>query len=126
MAEAILIFSLAANVVQFLDIGSKFVSSVWKIYRSGRNGLDEIPDLATITDDLRMISQGLQAPDGDDKEIVDGGQGLKELAGQCQSVVMELLDSLNKISCQTVESVLIYPNNVLLSARVLLVFSQLF
>ena len=34
------------------------------------------------------------------------------------------IESENK--CQTVESAFIYPNNVLLSARVLLVFSQLF
>ena len=33
---------------------------------------------------------------------------------------------ISHTTCQTVESALIYPNNVLLSARVLLVFSQLF
>lgn len=98
MAESIAIFGLATNIVQFLDIGSKFVSSVWKIYSSGRNGIGKIPDLVRVTGDLQMTLKGLQTSATDKNEIIEGEHDLRQLAGQCQIVAMELLDSLDKIS----------------------------
>lgn len=98
MAESIAIFGLAANIVQFLDIGSKFVSSVWKIYSSGRNGMGKIPDLVKVTGDLKIILKGLQTSDENKKETIEGEHDLRQLAGECQTVAMELLDSLDRIN----------------------------
>ena len=98
MAESIAIFGLAANIVQFLDIGSKFVSSVWKIYSSGRNEMGKIPDLKRVTGDLRIILKGLQTSDENKKETIESEHDLRQLAGQCQTVAMELLDSLDRIN----------------------------
>lgn len=98
MAEAIVIFGLAANIVQFLDFGSKFVTNVLKLYWSGRTGNGEIPELAKITVDLETILKGFQAPDGDSKERIEGENDLRQLAGECQTVVVDLLCSLNKIT----------------------------
>lgn len=98
MAEAILILGLAANIVQFLDVGSKFVSSVCSIYWSGRNEVDENLDLTKTTSDLKTILDGFQTPDGNNKEVIEGEHGLRQLAGECQTVAIQLLNSLNKIS----------------------------
>lgn len=98
MAEVIFIIGLAANIVQFLDLGSKFVSGVWKIYRSGRDAVGEIPDLAQTTGDLQIILKGFQGPDRDEEETLEGEHDLRQLAGECQTLATELLESLNKIS----------------------------
>ena len=98
MAESIAIFGLAANIVQFLDIGSKFVSSAWKIYSSGRNGMGKISDLVRLTGDLQTILKGLQTSDENINATIEGEHDLRQLAKQCQSVAMELLDSLERIN----------------------------
>ncbi|KAH0559273.1 hypothetical protein GP486_004211 [Trichoglossum hirsutum] len=98
MAEAIAAFSLAANIVQFIDFGSNFASNVCKIYWSGRDGAGEIPDLRKITDDLQEVLKGLQLPAGNDGEIPGSERGIRQLAEQCQHVATELLNSLNKVS----------------------------
>lgn len=98
MAESIAIFGLAANIVQFLDIGSKFVSSAWKIYSSGRHGMGKIPDLVRVTGDLQTILKCLQTSDENINATIEGEHNLRQLAGQCQSVAVELLDSLERIN----------------------------
>ena len=77
MAESIAIFGLAANIVQFLDIGSKFVSSAWKIYSSGRNGMGKISDLVRLTGDLQTILKGLQTSDENINATIEGENNAK-------------------------------------------------
>lgn len=98
MAEAIVIIGLAANIVQFLDFGSKFISGVWKTYRSGGDAVGEIPDLAKITGDLQIILKAFQGPDRDGEETIEGEHDLRQLAGECQTLATDLLKSLKKIS----------------------------
>jgi hypothetical protein len=98
MAEAIAAFSLAANIVQFIDFGSNFASSVWKIYWSGRDGVSEVPDLRKITDDLQEVLKNLQLLAGNNEEILESECGIRQLAEQCQNVATELLISLSKVS----------------------------
>lgn len=51
MAESILLFSIAANVVQFVDFSSKVLSAGYKLYKDeyGLNGLEETRELEVIT-----------------------------------------------------------------------------
>ena len=63
MAEALIAVGVAANVVQFLDVGSRFVSRCWEIYASNRDGTGERFDLKTITKDFDEVLHDLECSD---------------------------------------------------------------
>jgi hypothetical protein len=98
MAEAIAAFGLAANVVQFIDFGSKLTSSFWHLYKSGRDGVEEVsfaPHLQTMTSDLQNILDGLV-----DQESGDGSHddsGLRKLAEDCKAQAAELQTLLGSL-----------------------------
>ena len=97
MTEAIVILGVAANIVQFLDFGTNFVSRAWNIHSAGRDGIRDISDLRSITTDLQEILQSLRAPVNDNDELSGERTDLRQLAEQCQLVATELLKSLQKI-----------------------------
>jgi hypothetical protein len=98
MAEAVAAFSLAANIVQFIDFGSRFTRNVWKIYKSSRDVSDEILDHCKITSDLQEVLKNLQQPEGVDQQIPTTERGLRELAEQCAAVAVELQSFLKRFS----------------------------
>lgn len=98
MAEVIAVLGIAANIVQFLDFGTNFVSKAWRICSAGRDGLCDISDLESTTFDLQKILQSLQTPVEDNGESIDGQTGLRQFADQCQVLATELLNSIQKIS----------------------------
>jgi hypothetical protein len=98
MAEAIAAFGLAANVIQFIEFGSKLTSSFWQLYKSSRDGVEEVsfaPHLQTMTSDLQSIVDGLVDPESGDRS--DDESGLCKLAKGCQVQAVELQNLLSSL-----------------------------
>lgn len=93
MAEAIAAFSLAANVLQFLDVGGRIISSIWSFYKSNRKDIEQAPDLITISKDLQRVLGGFQLPE----EGVQADDGLVQLSRQCLKVAKEMQDLLASV-----------------------------
>ena len=101
--DALTAVGLAANILQFIDFGIKFVSKGNQIYRSGDGTLPENHDLAVATNDLlviqtklteRLRSQGLSTClDEDD-------QALEQLAVASNELALQLLGRLNRVKAQ--------------------------
>jgi hypothetical protein len=98
MAEAIAAFSLAANIVQFIDFGCNFVSTIWSIYRKGQDGVGELFDLEKSAKDLQLVLANLQLPIGTTNERTESERSLQELAEQCQNLATEMLNALRRVS----------------------------
>jgi|ERR1700722_18828219 hypothetical protein len=96
MAEAVAAFSLAANVIQFIDFTAKVASNFWRFYKIGGNGASEIPDIRTITADLNTVLLRVQLSAGND----DSESALRQLARECRNVatgLQKVLESLAKV-----------------------------
>lgn len=90
MAEALAWIGLASNVLDFLEVGAKFVSKAWNLYHDGEDAADNVPDLKAITSDLERVSKGLQASDAPKDELA-------QISRQCSEVAAQLLASLRKL-----------------------------
>ena len=97
MAEALVAFGLAANLFQFVDIGTRFTSNVWKIYRSGHQGLAEVLDIQKTTEDLRKVLHGFGTPNERNARLSNDECGFQELLKGCRLLANELLESLQKM-----------------------------
>ena len=102
MAEPLVAFGIAANVIQFLDFGSKLFSASHQIYRHGT--IKGHIDTKLIAQDLRGVATSLR----DSVEQVSGDKSrsedevsLQRLATQCQSICDELCGVLEKLEVQT-------------------------
>lgn len=96
MAEAVAAFSLAANVIQFIDFGARVASNFWRFYKFRENRASEIPDIRTITADLDMVLVRVQPV----VETDDSESGLRQLVNECQDVaagLQKVLRSLAKV-----------------------------
>ena len=95
MAEALVAVGLASNIIQFIDVGSKFVSSAWRIYQTGETKADfqseTIVDLKTVLARLKSSQTDPAQNDNEDEA------GFQELVVKCQRLASELLLSLQKI-----------------------------
>jgi hypothetical protein len=85
MAEAIAAFSLAANVVQFIDFGSRVTSNFWSFYKAASNTDDSLPDVEIINYDLQNILKELQSSPTSASKT-----GLAQLAQECQKAATQL------------------------------------
>src|SRR5947207_108974 len=94
MAEALAAFSVAANVLQFVDVGTRTVATFWSFYRSNRKGLKQAPDIVSISADLQRVLDKFQLPPGDGP---DEDAGLVQLARECQDVALEMQNLLNSL-----------------------------
>ncbi|RFU27505.1 hypothetical protein B7463_g8821, partial [Scytalidium lignicola] len=85
MAEAIAAFSLAANIVQFIDFGVRVTSNFWSFYKAASTTDDDAPDVETINSDLQNVLKELQSfPEPATKT------GLAQLAQECQKAAAQL------------------------------------
>ena len=94
MAEALVAFGLAANLFQFVDIGTRFISNVWKIYRSGHQGLIDIREVQKTTEDLRKVIRGFETSNGTKASLSNDQIEFQELLEGCRLLANELLESL--------------------------------
>ena len=103
MAEAVLSFGIAANVIQFVDFGCKLFSTGYVLYKSRKGLTDRHQNLEDITDDLHKISKNLQSSLHEtqvkQKLSVDELQ-LQQLAEKCANACTVLLTALETLKSQ--------------------------
>lgn len=90
-------FGLAGAILQFVNSGSKFISLIWRVYRTGNDSSDDISELHLITNDLQQTLQHLSPSEEalTDRDAVT--VGILRLAEDCQKIATELLSSLTKL-----------------------------
>ncbi|KAK4450287.1 hypothetical protein QBC34DRAFT_403202 [Podospora aff. communis PSN243] len=91
MAEAVAALGVAANILQFLDYGSRFITQAWRIHKAGSDGIDGIPSLQAMTKDLQDVLSDLQ------KQKAGDNPGLARLSEDCSDVARRLLASIDCI-----------------------------
>ena len=96
MAETLVALSLSANILQFIDVGSRFVSTAWKIYRASRERVNEQTDIHTIIIDLKDVLEDLQRSTLKDES--NNEVGFQRLVKDCRKLAGELLDALQKVN----------------------------
>ena len=101
--EALTAIGLAANILQFIDLGIKVVSKGNQIYRSGDGTLPEHHDLAVVTNDLLLLQtklSGCLRPSGSSSCLSEDDQALEKLAGASNDLAVQLLGRLNRVKAQ--------------------------
>ena len=97
MAEALVAVGLAANILQFIDVGSRFISNAWNICASGRQGLADLLDVQKTTEDLKNVLLSFLTSNEASATLDNNESGLQQLVRNCERLANELLDSLHKI-----------------------------
>jgi hypothetical protein len=91
MAEAIVAFSLAANIFQFIDSSRNLISTIRNIYSKGRDVVGENFDLKRTAQDLELVLASLRT-DTTTKDNKSGSEiSFQKLAEECQVLVIEML-----------------------------------
>jgi hypothetical protein len=98
MAEAIAAFGLAANIIQFIDSGRNLISTIWNIYRKGRDGLGEDFDSERTTKDLELVLASLRPDTTTEDNKSETEISFEKLAEECQTLANELLQKLLQIT----------------------------
>lgn len=100
MLDPIATLSLAATIVQFVDFGSKVISTATELHHSSEGALANNLELSTIISDLSSISndfsvrssgQGMHSYNKDELALVD-------LASQCEELSDKLLHDLDGLN----------------------------
>jgi hypothetical protein len=104
MAEAIAALSLAANIVQFIDFGTRVLSNGHSLYKSesGRKVLDDNQEIEIIAQSLNQLVQGLtsSASTNPSSGVSQTEINLRKLAAQCSDIASELLRAVGKLDVQ--------------------------
>ena len=103
MAEAVLAFGIAANVIQFIDFSTKVLSMGYRLGKAGHEGLQENQTTETIISDLHKVTQGLKSSLRQQEEkqrLTQSESDLQDLTEQCRDVALELLEILKKLKVQ--------------------------
>ena len=98
MAESILAFGIAANVIQFIDFGCKILSTGYQLHKSG--DLKENDYLADISCDLSKVSNDLDHVLLRSAFTAASSQNeldLQNLAARSKEVCIELSETLDKL-----------------------------
>ncbi|KIW32474.1 uncharacterized protein PV07_04019 [Cladophialophora immunda] len=101
MAEAIAALSLASNILQVIDFGSKFVSTAWKIYNATHRNLeslDEIASLNLLNHSLSAVLQDIRTQSCGTDLAGESNRGILNLSKECATLVENLVTSLNEIA----------------------------
>jgi hypothetical protein len=99
MAEAVAALSLASNVLQIIDSGTKFASIAWKIYHSGRvasASFDDLEYLPKINFDLQGVLKDLRG-ESTSQNVSQNHRCIIDLAVECGKIAEELTKSLGQI-----------------------------
>jgi hypothetical protein len=103
MAEAVLAFGIAANIVQFVEFSSKVFSTGYRLGDSGYGGVKTNQSVETIATDLRQVTRALEdsLQQQDCKQLLTQNElDLLNLAGKCKDVTSELFIALGRLKIQ--------------------------
>jgi len=101
MAEAVAALSLAANVIQVTEFGLQFVNTAWKIWRSGRESVEAVTTLLTLSQNLQDVVLMLEVEAPKNGVQIASSKGIFDAAAECSKAVRDILDSLDKIGLST-------------------------
>lgn len=100
MAESLLAFGVAANIVQFIDFSSKLFSTGYELHKTGSGATHKNKELGRNTEDLLNLT-------GDLDNTVQGNESnhglsqndlqLHQLAAQCRTICVELHGALERL-----------------------------
>ncbi|KAL8310944.1 hypothetical protein RB597_001950 [Gaeumannomyces tritici] len=97
--EAVAAFGLAANILQFVEVTGRLISSARELSQQGAKS--EYVELEAIAQQLRGLAKGIHPPqDGDDDEDpahTHTGGGLGKLATSSIEIANELLGALDSL-----------------------------
>jgi CHASE3 domain sensor protein len=93
---------LAANIVQFVDFGSKLLERANEIRKSASGQLEEHTELETITKSLARASHEfeLSVARNKNRQLTFNDESIQAICRDSQVVADKLLDALNKLKSQ--------------------------
>lgn len=93
---------LAANIVQFVDFGSKLLERANEIRNSTSGQLEEYTELETITKSLANASRDfdLSVARNKNRQLTSNDANIQTICHDSQVVADKLLDALNKLKSQ--------------------------
>jgi hypothetical protein len=98
MIDPLTAFGLAANIVQFLDLGGRIVQTGYRTYRSAKGTTYETISLEQVTIDLLHVTEQLTVPLADnDVALSRPDTNLESLARQCRDLAKRLLDVVDRL-----------------------------
>ena len=90
--EALAIFSLVGNVVQFVEFSSKLIAKSTELYRSSEGALGENIEVEAATNHLVLLNSKIK-----DSATTTSDDALDRLCESCNSAADELLAALDKV-----------------------------
>ncbi|PVH77304.1 hypothetical protein DL98DRAFT_638501, partial [Cadophora sp. DSE1049] len=103
MAEALAAFSVAANIVAFIDFGTKVFSAGYRLRKSAHGALDSNETHEQMTTDLANVINDLELSirlSSTDCQLTSNELGLLDLAKQCKTVATKLFVALEGLKIQ--------------------------
>jgi uncharacterized protein Yka (UPF0111/DUF47 family) len=99
MAEALLAFGVAANVVQFIDFTTKVLSTTYRIGQEGNKNLGENRMIQMVNDDLlksvKNLNKSLKLQES--HTLTENEGELMQLAERCKDIASELFSALDSL-----------------------------
>jgi len=100
MAE-IAAIGLAGNIVQFVDFAVKLFREGREVYRSAEGASNEVIELGSVTQSLRLLAQKLHQRDSG---TVNDKGGLQNVAQGCEKLATDLVDRLEELKVKHTEN----------------------
>lgn len=105
VAEVFVALSLAGNIVQFVDLGTRIFSKTRELKNSTEGALKGNISLETIATSLKRLGEALTIPFSPDDpssagHLSNDEKDMVNLARECQKVADELLQALGRIKWQ--------------------------
>lgn len=97
MAEAVAAFSLAANVLQFVEFAKKVFDKGLEIHRSGGTVPNDLRDLRNAVANLQAASGQLQISQAERMTLSTRYQQVVKVSDSCTEKCSEILKSLDSI-----------------------------
>jgi hypothetical protein len=100
--EGLAALSLAGNIVQFIELGSKLFSKSRDLYQSAAGISSEDAQLSIIARSTRILSEGLVVSSSNGDPRSPNEENLSNLATECKDIAQEVLDALNQLKVKRV------------------------
>ncbi|RYP65088.1 hypothetical protein DL771_008469 [Monosporascus sp. 5C6A] len=95
--EALAVVSLTGNILQFIEVTSKLISSTHQVFSAGSK--PKYIELETIAKELRRVAEAIrsQQPTSDSNEEPDMENPLVQISAQCIDITDQLLAVLDSV-----------------------------